>query len=40
LISILTQGIKEQQEQIKQLKEKNDELEKRIKTLEELILIK
>ena len=40
LISILTQGIKEQQEQIIQLKDKNDELEKRIKTLEDLILNK
>jgi hypothetical protein len=40
LISILTQGIKEQQEQIKQLKDKNGELEKRIRTLEDLILLK
>lgn len=36
LIAVLTQGIKEQQELIKQIQEKNDELEARIKTLEEL----
>lgn len=40
LVSILTQGIKEQQELIKQLKDKNDELETRIKTLEDLVLLK
>ena len=40
LISILTQGMKEQQEQIKQLKAKNDELEIRIKTLEDSVLSK
>jgi hypothetical protein len=40
LISILTQGIKEQQEQIKELKTKNEELEARIKALEDLVLLK
>jgi hypothetical protein len=40
LISILTQGIKEQQEEISQLKAKNDELEIRIKTLEDLVISK
>jgi hypothetical protein len=40
LISILTQGIKEQQEQIIELQTKNRELETRIKTLEDMILSK
>lgn len=40
LISILTQGIIEQQEQIKELKKKYEELENRTKTLEDLILKK
>jgi SMC interacting uncharacterized protein involved in chromosome segregation len=40
LISILTQGIRDQQEQIKELIKKNGELETRIRTLEDLVLLK
>jgi hypothetical protein len=40
LISILTQGIREQQEQIKELIKKNGDLETRIRTLEDLVLLK
>lgn len=40
LISILTQGIKEQQEEIKVLKSKNDALELRMQKLEKLMLKK
>jgi hypothetical protein len=37
LISILTEGIKEQQAQIKELKSKNEDLEKRISAIETLL---
>jgi endosialidase-like protein len=40
LISILTQGIKEQQSQIETLKAKNDALEQRMQNLEKLLLKK
>jgi hypothetical protein len=40
LISILTQGIKEQQEQIEALKAKNEALEKRMQNIEKLLLKK
>ncbi len=40
LISILTQGIKEQQSQIEELKAKNEALEKRMQNLEKLLLKK
>ena len=37
LISILTEGIKEQQDQIKVLKDKNEDLEKRLLAIEALL---
>ena len=37
LISVLTQGIKEQQDQIKELKEKNDDLERRLSAIEKML---
>lgn len=40
LISILTQGIKEQQDQIEALKAKNEAIEQRMQSLEKLLLKK